>query len=370
MKLGFFTDPHLGLNRTANTTPDSRKRLTRHMYHMADKALKLLSANGANRVFCLGDLLDKHSNNESVIRDAVDIAKQCTLVLAGNHDVMNRVDSMGTLQLIKALRLGEVCVAPDPAEPYFYRHRLSDFGSVGVVDFVPHALTQDLFEDSLDHMLEHPPQGKNRLCCLHCNVGETGVCRAEDEGTTLYLTEAYQEKLLAVYDYILVGHEHVPATAHDGRIIILGNTYPVGFGELADRYVYVFDTDTGVMEKHALADMAAEVATIGAYELMADVSSEPMYSDAVHLVDVTGRITYDDAGKLAKAMRTFWQSHPNLLMVRNSVQIEKAAAAQRDESSEWAPKTLPELVEQSVEATPYREAYREAAQAVREATPK
>ena len=92
----FFSDPHIGLNRQAGTTPTTREIIRRNILSV----LMNIPIPGKD-VVCLGDLLDKYTNSEEVIRDAAYILQGLELCLAGNHDTKNTAESIGTLQLLQ-----------------------------------------------------------------------------------------------------------------------------------------------------------------------------------------------------------------------------------------------------------------------------
>lgn len=363
MLIGFFSDPHLGLERTSNTTPQSRKALTQKMYDQAHFAIKTLRSVGCKDIYCLGDLFDRHSNKEKIIAQGAAIALQCRRTMAGNHDVINREAAMGSLQLLSELNTSTFVIAPKLDEPYYEKIRLSEHGSVGALWFVPHAATQALFEASLDEALSAERTGAHNILCLHCNVGETPDRHAEDEGTSLYLTDTYREKLLDAFDYILVGHEHMPQNYSDGRLRVLGNTFPVTFNEIGERFVTTFDTETGEIDYHQIFWEHTEYIELTARQVMDGVQLLP----AVKFVRVSGMLASAELPQWAKALRDLWQNNSNLLMVNTlAVQTEKIAKAQVDNDTSWAPKTLPELVEQSIDATTLREPFDEAVSAVKQ----
>lgn len=369
MKLGFFTDPHLGLERGEHTTPASRAALRKKLFDQAKRAVGIMDEQKCKFKYCLGDLVDKYSNSEEIISQAYQIANELDCTLSGNHDEKNIAGSFGTLRLLKKHWLSNQIIAADNInEPYVYTQKLSDFGSAGYVDFIPHVMSQALFEASLDEAIkrakDHNGNGV-RLLLLHCNVGEPGFKEIEREGTSLYLTDEYNAKVADIYDFILVGHEHPPKTF--GNTHILGNTFPLSFGEIADRFVTIIDTDTRTLERVKIFDAEVETREIVASDLVA-VGGDMRMTDETLMVSIGGVIDQSELSALSKALKKFWLTNPQLLMVKNGSEIVRASKAQRDDTSDFMPKTLPEIVGQSVEGTPYAEAYKEAAEAVRAKT--
>lgn len=367
MLFGIFSDPHLGLSRAANTTLESRRRFREFLHSHTLGVISELWKEDVDKIFCLGDLFDSYANDESILLQGFEVLQELEGCLVGNHDIANRVDSVGTLQALqhlyanlpRSMKSNPVIYNDSPNEPRIrnWKYDLSRW------TFVPHVLTQELFCQSLELAEQVPLEHNMQVLCLHCNVGVPGYAEVEDKGTTLYLTEEWQERLLKKYDLILVGHEHPPKTLHDSRLVVVGNVYPLAFGEIADRYAYVVDDEQKTIVKSIrIFNQVESFKQIQATELL---GSEGKYeAGAATIVEVTGTVRRSDQAELARSIAAFWRNNEGVFLFRNATKTEEVSAAKRHENT-FVPKTLPELVSESVANTPYSEAYQEAVEAVR-----
>ncbi len=370
MKFGLFTDPHLGLVRAAHTTVESRKRLRDALYTHTMDCIRSLRDEGAEQVFCFGDLFDTYTNDESVLLQGHAVVRAINGCMAGNHDIANRMDKIGSLQALHKILSdtedqGKLWINSEPNRP---GAKFARCGSSGWA-IIPHVLTQELFCESLDMAISRSRnceawEGKSRILCLHCNVGVPGHGEATDDGTTLYLTDEWQEKVLEEFDFVFVGHEHPPRSLHGGRIRLLGNIMPIAFGEIADRYVYIFDDEEKTLREIKVYDTSTEYKEIDVETLLGAEGDLPVVNASA--VQIIGRVRRSDQAALARAIAKFWRTNDDYLyMVRNATVSEEVAQAERNEAT-FVPKSLPEIVGESIQSTPYREAYDEAVRRVDE----
>ena len=216
----FFSDPHIGMNRQAGTSPASRKV-------WSARSFASIRAITGNHLVCLGDLVDKYTNTEDVIINASSVFNRLSLCVAGNHDLRATKDSVGTLQLLDNLQdlpdgmLPTAVIAP-------FGQVCSDKRTIDGVDIVtvPHCSTQELFFQSL---IEAEKLG-GEILLLHCNY-DSPDCR-EISKTELNLRKEDAEELLKVFKFILIGHEHNASEHFDGRLKIIGSVYPTSFGDM------------------------------------------------------------------------------------------------------------------------------------------
>lgn len=241
MKLAFFSDPHLGLTRAANTAPESAARLRQRLTAQAHQAITLGQQAGADWAVCGGDLFDAYSNSEVVLQQALQLLDRTQLVLAGNHDLRNAKDSLSSLQLLASLLPKKFILNEwGDTEPTFL-----DIGNTRLV-MVPHMRSQEDFELALDEAITVGRESfKWNLLLLHCNVEMEG---RELSSTTLNLSTEQIHKLLLVFHRVMIGHEHNPRDLYQGRVQIIGNTYPTGFTDLSDKRILVYDTEAGTVE--------------------------------------------------------------------------------------------------------------------------
>lgn len=258
MTILFYSDPHVGLSRQTNTTAESAERWREACFRVPYDLL----SNNRHHAVCLGDLFDSHTNKERDIFDGARLLSFTNNVLAGNHDVDNRVDRISSLELLDSVA-GEQCAVATTS--------FGESGSIPVyveadnvwLSFVPHTASQELFEESLKSAEKWAkgsrPRGsawKLYVLCLHCNynLGEHWAASS----TTLNLTQERAYELLGSFHYILIGHEHTARTdPGTDRIQLLGSTFPTSFSDLTDKFYWILKD--GVLTKHLLWSAAEEV---------------------------------------------------------------------------------------------------------------
>lgn len=374
-KTVLFTDPHLGVDRVAHTTTRSRKLLRENLFQTSLSVVREARELKAD-IFCLGDLFDTFSNKEEVILQGAMVARECNLVLGGNHDQINNVEIRGSLELLKTLFEEETYIENDlnieaalfppklrtsivlsenRSEPY--SESFKDVEGNVTYTTVPHAMTQELFVASLDNAaLSAPSESKwTNILLLHCNVGEPHEHNLTDAQTALWLTPELQDKMLDKFDFVLIGHEHVPQSLHGGRLLVLGNIYPIGFGEIADRFYYVFDSHTKTIEAVKLADMEKEYKEFPVEEFM---QLEGKIECSQSMIQIKGTIKPSEYPDFARCLTTFWKTNPQLFAVNANVEALRGGKAEVDKAT-FVPRTLPEIVAESIKSTPFSEAYKD-----------
>lgn len=342
----FFTDPHLGLKRSSGTTARSQKLFQEALYEAAMSILR--EQDGI--FICLGDLFDQSSNEEEVILQGYNVASRCELVLAGNHDVFNRTDKVSSLELVhkmfkEAQAHSPVVISPNPGMTYFSR---KDVGDLHIFS-VPHCLTQEIFAESVRCVASEAESwdGK-KILLLHCNVGE-GMGKLEDDSSSLWLTPELEEIALSVFDKVLVGHEHEPKELRQGRLVILGNTMPVSYGEISERFYYKMNSVTTELQKIKTYDPATSFLSIQAGTF---IELGGKMEIAQTMVEVVGDIEERNLAALGRAMIKAWANNPSLISLKKSVNVIKAKKLkQKAEGSEF--RSLLELVRDAVDTAGY-----------------
>ena len=296
-----FSDPHIGLNRKAHTTLASRKQLATALLSAAYAA----STEGKpETVVCAGDLFDTFSNSEEAIMQGSAIAKYCDVVLAGNHDLTNVADSIGSLQVVdELLEDTTVIQCPDFGKSFIEYGELEGMQ----LAFIPHHATQELFDAAVEGVIKD--EKPLRAVFLHCNY-ENEMTHGSD--TSLNLTQKQAKALLDVADYVFLGHEHEPRSLLDNRLIILGNVFPTSFSDISTKFYYDLTPDSLVPVK--IWDVKTGYRKL---EYTGDVF--PKIPEA-QFIEVVGKITIDKGVDLAEYLREIWEVS-GALMVRNSVSV-------------------------------------------------
>ena len=316
MTTHFWSDPHLGLNRTSHTTPVSRKALRDALYHQAKDIVA--GDRDSTASICLGDLFDTTENDESVIAQGAEIASKCALVLSGNHDLANRDGRMSSLALIGTLCDDSAIAIDDDSVNHF---RLS-FPDCYIVT-VPHKRTQGLFDEALAGLENNCSKDRPCVLLLHCNYA-SGFATAE---SSLNLTREQAAILVEKFDYVLLGHEHIPRSDFDGRLQILGNIHPTSFADISDKFIWRLEE--GVLVSEQVWSTNRLAVKDWEWLLNPSVSYGPVdYAvtkvnwEGIQFIDITGTAPAARLPEIAKAIQKLWSEAPDALMIRNSVKAE------------------------------------------------
>lgn len=304
----FFTDPHLGRMALSHTTMPSRKRLSVALFDNAMRAATLYD----DPTVCVGDLFDKSYNPESIIKQGIQIAQECDLLIEGNHDLPNREGAVPSMRLVP--------FAVDASKTYVSScdvgETRANFEHIDGITIcaVPHHSSQALFEEALESALS---MGGD-IICLHCNYDSPFT---EGFDTSLNLTPEMAEKLLAEFDYIVLGHEHNTRWECNGRLLILGNTHPTNFGDISDKFAWRFDPVADTWTKHFLWEKAEYYAELCVDELLLGINSAKI-PPQVQFIEITGNLdSPHHAQILAQRMNQLWQQYEDTLyMVRNNTE--------------------------------------------------
>lgn len=240
MRLLITTDLHLGLTRSANFTADSSQAREAE----SRKTLSSILDTPHDQAICVGDFFDKFSNSEQLLLESLYYAEAFQYILAGNHDLSNRHSAKSTLEVVNKV-LGNAV---------FERTTIQSTGMT--YHFVPHCLTQDLFEHELEQL--DPVDGYNRnLLFLHCNY----AIPFEQDYASLNLTAQRAEQLLTHFDHIFIGHVHAPSDHFSNRLHVVGSHFPTAFDNLTDKRHLIYDSETNAVTSiwHWKADQMAYV---------------------------------------------------------------------------------------------------------------
>ena len=307
----FSSDSHLGVNRVAHTTPQSRLMLREVAYQ---QAMSVLEGKDVVNLH-LGDLFDKFSNNEETIRQGAEVCRKCAFVMSGNHDMSNRETAKGSFELLHSLG-GFNTVTGTLVTP------LTDNATIM---FEPHCLLQEELTNRLKWIIERGGlniSGGTRFLLLHCNYDS----KFPQKDSTLVLERDMAEKLLEVFDYILIGHEHNSRTDFDGRVVCVGNVFPTSFSDISDKYVWEWD---GLeLRKVLVWNEQLRYKQIEWEVLLSNLSGfideRAIYElSDVQFIKITGTAPATKMPEISKAINKLWELVPSALMIGNFVQAEE-----------------------------------------------
>lgn len=346
--LRFFTDPHIGKELKANTTPASRSLLAEQirLHGLQAATMPHPDDRKVEATICGGDLFDTDSNPEHVLLAGAEVASKCSLVIGGNHDVINVAGRTSSLHALSELTMDERFVLPP--EPGKVSVDLRVYGEV-MLFTVPHHARQQEFEQALEQArrMADDSEAKRKLLLVHCNYHLTFEAGEND----LNLTDAKARHLLQVFDYIVMGHDHRPRRECDGRLIILGNTHPTSFSDQGEKYTWFYDSQGNDWVKAVNASEASM--QVKAAQLIEDWRTESLHKyEGAEWLDITGSLPPEAAVDLAKAIRELWRKGGYLYAIRASKVLFIAAGETNDHVAGAAQKTLIEIVEDQLASSP------------------
>lgn len=341
-----YSDPHLGLLRSSNTTPASKKALQEDLFNAVERIHE--TYKGATKL-CAGDFFDTYSNEESVITRAAPLFYDLDSCLSGNHDVVNREGKLGSLGLLAALHgvhsyEGHICTQAEYGKASFSQARYAD----AEVFSVPHVANAELFEQSL-RMAEAAlasathAQSVPTVLMLHCNYDNS---LAAEKEATLNLTRERAGKLLETFNYIVMGHVHQPMADFDGRLQVIGNTHPTGFGDLGDKRI--LKLDNGLFESVPIYLAADHEAVVDVDVLL---EGQLFLPTETRFLQITGNLPVERAAELAKAISRLWKTVDGLRCLRSKVDFVKPDQVAEVNNSEGF-LSLPEIIDQELQSRP------------------
>jgi len=340
MKLRLFTDPHIGLNRTSHTTPESRRKLRNAIYDKASYVLNTRPQYAA----CLGDLFDSFTVDGLSMLEGYDIMKECVFTLYGNHDLVNRMDIVSSVVVLNKFNTPTTApFARHPADAPFASYMNLHGCNLHWVD---HKLSQDIFIGAVEDAMRTATKGSVLL--LHCNYN-SGYATKDSE---LNLTREEAKRLLDKFSHIFIGHEHQQKLDHNGRVIVMGNTHPTGFADISDKFCYDLTVDGGIIEavqSVKIWDKAAGYAQIN-WEELPIMSALP---EDLQFVDVVGQAKPTNMPAIAKSVADLWSLSDSLLCVRNSVHVVSAELQYaQPQDDEIRVMSIPEKISEQLAGTP------------------
>lgn len=360
MSIIVYTDPHLGLQRAAHTTPESKRRLQDALFDAVSEihALKWVGEQ-QNYLVCVGDFFDTYSNPEEVTARAAGLLSEVDFCLSGNHDVVGRESKMGSLELLdkvlhrdtrKATQLN--VIAGEYGKPHSNSWFVPSHNCS--LTFVPHVATGDLFDESLELAMAGLEKLKSAAAAaecdakhylfLHCNYDND--LAAEKEATLNLSAEDAGILLEYGFDYIVLGHVHQPSDHLGGRVIVLGNTHPTGFGDLGHKRFMLIDSQ-GLPRFESLYN--AELCEDG-IDLDDYLTGRRALGEQVRFATLTGNIGPERAADLAKAVKQIWSEQAGLMALRSVVSIENPMQVKSADAVSF--RRLPEHIEKELADRP------------------
>jgi len=317
----FIGDIHLG-KRPSHSTRASAQRHKEKV----DKVIRQVCDNEADLVIQLGDLFDSYqATNNDMVRAAY-LHENTNLILKGNHDHSHSSFNVSALEDLEKLQKHGAHIVTEPevhtcgAGEHYYVH------------FVPYMPTQTEFIAALAKMA--PVKGSVNILCLHTNMYAEGFSVSEVENN---LPEITARELCHDFDLVISGHEHCGRQKHG--VYMAGCLFPMNFGDISDKYVLDFDTDTKevtpvpVWSAEGTYPQENSVAPVGAQYARLD-PQEFLGVPVLHgydFIEIYGNVQTTDILQLVK--------HMNLLLAESGVSsIKNGVKVIRETADEDGPK--------------------------------
>ena len=291
-RLTILNDLHLGVNRSAGTTPASRVALKDYMFEEFKRLLP------DNDLMILGDLFDSFDVPLADLFKAYQILhkwldKGHTLFLvAGNHDLSKTSTVLGSFKLLGELLRKQfnykVVLITSPT--------LTHYGYV-----IPHLPNQTLFDEALKNVQKIPN------LFLHCNYNNFFAAQS-DQSLNL---SALQADSLPV-DNIFIAHEHQARCT--GKVILPGNQIASSVSDWLNckfkAYLTIDEENTWSLNSCATSS-----------EMFLERDWKDLTLTDHKFIRVIGTASASEASQVVNAISTFRAASP-AFVVSNAVRIE------------------------------------------------
>lgn len=313
MKISFIGDVHLGYQRKSFTSVRGRE-----LYKQAivQNIMKAIGVPAGYKVQC-GDLFDKYTNSDETLREGIDASIGMGMVLVGNHDVSNTLDHLSTMSMCRSIvnqiRYNVTTFMFPSGIPksdlLTVQEDLS--GKCVHLHVVPYCYNQDLFEKTLRDAYDKSIKGEPNILVLHTNY----ALGYETTDTTNNLTQDMAESLLEKFDYIISGHEHNYSTHLKGRLIMTGSVFPLSTAELENKYVHIFDTETGKFEKELIWEAGKSSSSYDIKELPETLPQGTQFAT------ITGKASPEEIAEGFKTVSKWWKECETLLICKPTYEV-------------------------------------------------
>ena len=304
MRTKITTDWHIGVKRSAGTTPFSQIALGRYLR----EALK--AQLGDEDHLIAGDLLDSFTVDTGELMATYHIfadwlrysGKQLALV-RGNHDYHESGSKVSSFDLLSSILKtqfpDQVTVATDVTE---WKQFV----------LVPHLANNEI----LDIAIEALSRVENKVVVFHANVDNKFTAESQH---SLNLSMGQVTALTLRGNLVICGHEHQNRKLLDGRVLILGNGAPSSVADcLGNSHKYsalVSGTDYTLTK---IWDAATEFTEVN----WQDIPATGL--ETFQFIRVTGDCTADQAALMVNTIANLRQSS-NAYVISNAVKVEGVA---------------------------------------------
>lgn len=314
MKTSFIGDLHIGYKRTSFTSPVAHSRYANEILKQAKLAIEVESSTKIQ----VGDVFDKFRDTDATLVNGVGVAQHVNIVVVGNHDISNTIKERSTMVMCdKMVNSFEGCrtnfVFPSQDDKPTATIYVAEAESTAIV-VVPYCYTQDQFSRSIDRAnklaIDHT-ELRHKILVLHTNYN-LGYELTE---TTNNLAKETAVNLLENFSYIVSGHEHNYSKHLKGRLIMTGSVMPVSTAELENKYVHVFDSDTGQFSKQIIWDAKVRAVTYDANAMPSELPKGTQF------VSISGKTNSPGVVLVQKRISEYWKTCGSLLVCKPEYEV-------------------------------------------------
>lgn len=313
-------DVHLGAERSAGTTPETRRELK---LWLQDEFRKLLESDETQKhsLIILGDLFDQFDVDSGDVLTAIltieawiERTGDFVWLVPGNHDLSTNTYKTGAFELMAMVLENHY---PRNVKVVWSKDGL---GTISIHDtpiyIAPHVPNQDLFNIHLEGLKDAKPG----VVMVHANCMNPF---AEQKDHSLNVDEETLDALLDQGHKVVFAHEHQKRTLKKGKVLVLGNQWPSSIADCLHghtdgqkdncKYAHILH-DNGTIE---------ELKTWQAKGSFVEMNWQELEPCDAQFIKVTGFATAERAAEVVSTVARYRQSS-KAFVVSNAVSVASA----------------------------------------------
>jgi predicted phosphodiesterase len=324
-----INDVHIGVNRSAGTTQESRRALKQYLQN---ELHSLLFRHTDKDLIVNGDLFDAFDVEIMEIlwtfytfADWLEQSKKKVFLGKGNHDISKddqKLSAFSFMCMLLVKQFPDQVVVIEGGLQQLYEH----------VWMIPHCLNQQQFEEELAKASEIIPA----YILLHANVDNH---YAEQADHSLNVSDEWIRKLTDQGHTLVFGHEHHHKLKYGGNVIVTGNQFPSSVYDCmtqknaqADGLKYahwLYETKDAKGFTHVCLDKIVTWDALGTYsEVLWFNLDHADYHHQAEFVRVIGTALAEEAPNVVSAIAKFRQKS-QAFVVANAVEIQGIAGMEK-----------------------------------------
>ena len=315
MKIRFIGDVHEG-KKPAHSTKASAVKHSRAL--CATMHLAAPVSHPVDYIMSLGDLFDSYTVSNNSFVNTLKYMDKVDVVLMGNHDHSHNANHVSALADFGTVTQGRICTAPQSL----------NVGDGTVLYMLPYMPTQAEFLNEVNLLLSKDiSEGGAHIVCMHTNMYPEGFEVAEVENN---LPLELAEKLSDKFDLVISGHEHNHSIK--GGVVMAGCVMPHGFGDISDKFVWDFDTETKVLSKVRIWSSKDEYIRMPAQSVL-DINVDHQFT----MIELTGEVESTELLPIVKKVSQLF-SESGVFCIKSGFKLAKQGVCSEgviQDASQW-----------------------------------